>query len=363
MRVCIYSRVSTGRQDADNQTAVLEDWAGQRGYEIAAQYTEIESAWKAGHQKELARLLEDARKRKFEAVLVWALDRLSREGALAILKLVDSLRLHGVRVLSYRESWTEAPGDLAELLYALTGWVARMESDNLSPATINQRLAGVRFYVHLAKRAGWVSWEVEVEGPKAEKVKDTRGPTREEFVEILKITHALQGETASRNRLMIYMFAFMALRVDSVLSIDTEHIDIRRKIVKVKWKGKKQRVARPIPDHTLEAMKVWLKERGKHDGPLFENFDNAEKGDGRLTRRSAHRIVAHIGKRAGIDGLHPHSFRHFSATEALALSDGNRHKTRKHTGHSSDKVLDLYDDERDDLARDMAQTIESEWLG
>ena len=245
----------------------------------------------------------------------------------------------------------------------LQAWVARMESDNLSPATINQRLAGVRFYVHLAKRAGWVSWEVEVEGPKAEKVKDTRGPTRDEFVDILKVTHALEGETASRNRLMIYMFAFMALRVDSVLSIDIEHIDIRRSTVKVKWKGKKQRVARPIPDHTLGAMKVWLKERGKHAGPLFKSFDLAEKGDGRLTRRSAHRIVARIGKRAGIDGLHPHSFRHFSATEALELSDGNRHKTRKHTGHSSDKVLDLYDDERDDLARDMAQTIEDEWLG
>lgn len=135
MRVCIYSRVSTDRQDASNQTAVLRNWAGQRGYEIAAQYTEVESAWKAGHQKELARLLEDARKRKFEAVLVWALDRLSREGALAILKLVDSLRLHGVRVLSYRESWTEAPGDLAELLYALTGWVARMESERRSERT------------------------------------------------------------------------------------------------------------------------------------------------------------------------------------------------------------------------------------
>jgi len=51
--------------------------------------------------------------------LVWALDRLSREGALAILSLVNKLSSCGVKVLSYQESWTEAPGELAELLYEI----------------------------------------------------------------------------------------------------------------------------------------------------------------------------------------------------------------------------------------------------
>ncbi len=67
--------------------------------------------------------------------MVWALDRLSREGPLAILTLVDRLKSSGVKVLSYQESWTEAPGELAELLYALTGWVARMESQRRSERT------------------------------------------------------------------------------------------------------------------------------------------------------------------------------------------------------------------------------------
>ena len=80
-------------------------------------------------------MIEDARKRKFQAVMVWALDRLSREGALAILSLVQKLSANGVKVLSYQESWTEAPGEMAELLYALTGWVARMESQRRSERT------------------------------------------------------------------------------------------------------------------------------------------------------------------------------------------------------------------------------------
>lgn len=135
IRVAIYIRVSTAEQEALNQLPALEDYARRRGFEVVGRYSEAESAWKAGHQGELARLIEDARKGKFEVVLVWALDRLSREGPLAILSLVDRLKRYGCRVISYQESWTEAPGDLADILYALCGWVARMESQRRSERT------------------------------------------------------------------------------------------------------------------------------------------------------------------------------------------------------------------------------------
>ncbi len=91
MKVCIYSRVSTGEQETKNQYMVLSDWAKQRGYEVVSIYQEEESAWKAGHQRVLANLIADAGKRRFQVVLVWALDRLSREGALAILTLVQKV--------------------------------------------------------------------------------------------------------------------------------------------------------------------------------------------------------------------------------------------------------------------------------
>jgi DNA invertase Pin-like site-specific DNA recombinase len=134
-RAVIYSRVSTEEQTIANQVDVLSAWAKQREFILMEIYQEQESAWKAGHQKELARLLDDARRRKFDTMLVWALDRLSREGPLAILTLVNRLKLCGVKVISYQESWTEAPGEIGELLYALTGWVARMESQRRSERT------------------------------------------------------------------------------------------------------------------------------------------------------------------------------------------------------------------------------------
>lgn len=96
MKVSIYCRVSTGDQDTANQLKVLTDWAEQRGFETYKVYEEEESAWKAGHQKQLSALIADARLRRFQAVLVWSLDRISREGALAILSLVQKLSVCGV---------------------------------------------------------------------------------------------------------------------------------------------------------------------------------------------------------------------------------------------------------------------------
>jgi putative DNA-invertase from lambdoid prophage Rac len=136
MKAALYLRVSTTEQDTANQLPALEEYARRRGFEIVQTYSEKESAWKNGHQVELASLFEDARRGKFDVVLVWALDRLSREGALAILSLVDRLKKYGAKVISLQESWTEAPGDLADILYAIAGWVAKMESERRSARTI-----------------------------------------------------------------------------------------------------------------------------------------------------------------------------------------------------------------------------------
>jgi DNA invertase Pin-like site-specific DNA recombinase len=135
MKVCIYSRVSTNKQDTENQSMALKEWAKQRGWEVVKIYEERETAWKGGHQVELARLKSDAGRGHFRIVLVWALDRLSREGALAILSLVSRLKQYGIRIISYQESWTEAPGEIAEILYSIAGWVARMESKRRSERT------------------------------------------------------------------------------------------------------------------------------------------------------------------------------------------------------------------------------------
>ena len=149
-KAVIYSRVSSGEQDTENQNIALREMAQRHKLDLEAIYQEEESAWRGGHQRELARLLRDAQRGRFQVVLVWALDRMSREGSLAILMLVNRLSRCGVKVLSYQESWTEAPGELGELLLALTGWVARMESQRRSERT----KAGLARAVAQGKRLG-----------------------------------------------------------------------------------------------------------------------------------------------------------------------------------------------------------------
>lgn len=134
-RAAIYIRVSTEEQHLENQLQELTQFAQRRDLNVVEIYREEESAWRGGRQRELARLFRDAHRGRFSVVIVWALDRLSREGALAILTKVHRLGSYGVKVLSLQEPWTEAPGELAELLYALTGWVAQMESQRISERT------------------------------------------------------------------------------------------------------------------------------------------------------------------------------------------------------------------------------------
>ena len=136
-KVALYLRVSTEEQTVANQLPALEAFAKSRGWEIVEVYQESESAWRSGHQRELSRVLTDCRQGQLGAdvVLVWALDRLSREGAAAILNLINTFKAYGVRVISYQEPWTEAPGEFGEVLYAIAGWVARMESKRKSERT------------------------------------------------------------------------------------------------------------------------------------------------------------------------------------------------------------------------------------
>ena len=135
-KVVIYLRVSSAEQTTENQRPALEHWIEDRGHELLEVYQESESAWRGGHQKELARLLSELPKRKVDICLVWSLDRLSRQGIGTIFSIVDKFKSHGVQVVSYQEPWTEQAGPMADLLYAVCAWVAQFESKRLSERTL-----------------------------------------------------------------------------------------------------------------------------------------------------------------------------------------------------------------------------------
>src|SRR5262249_4115040 len=135
MRAAIWARVSTTEQETENQVRQLREAAERRGLEVAGLYRPEASAWKGKHRAELDRALADARAGRYEVLLVWAVDRLTREGPLETLQVVDRFARAGVQVVSLQEGWTEAAGELRDLLLAIVGWVARFESSRRSERT------------------------------------------------------------------------------------------------------------------------------------------------------------------------------------------------------------------------------------
>jgi putative DNA-invertase from lambdoid prophage Rac len=83
----------------------------------------------------LSEALDDARMGVWSVLLVWSLDRLSREGVEQTLGLLRRFREHGAAVWSLRESWAETSDPrMAELLGAIfVGWVRQTVGSTEKP--------------------------------------------------------------------------------------------------------------------------------------------------------------------------------------------------------------------------------------
>jgi DNA invertase Pin-like site-specific DNA recombinase len=88
-RCAICARVSTDEHESGNQLPELGQWDARRGLQVAAEYVlDGASPWKGEHREQFAAALTDARLGKYEVLLVWALDRLDREGVASTLGML-----------------------------------------------------------------------------------------------------------------------------------------------------------------------------------------------------------------------------------------------------------------------------------
>ncbi len=130
-RAAIYLRVSTKEQTVENQERELRLWADRLGLEVVAVYSDTMSGAR-GDRVGLAELLAAAHRRELDTLLLWALDRLSREGIGALARYMEQLRAAGVRVLSHQEPWVDTSGPVSDLVIAVFAWVARQERERIA---------------------------------------------------------------------------------------------------------------------------------------------------------------------------------------------------------------------------------------
>lgn len=143
-RVALYARVSldetdrTDRhyQEPENQLGPLREWAAAQDYEVAAEFVDRMSGANPA-RPEFRSMRAEAMKRRFSGILVWKLDRFSREGITPTLSYIRELRDRGVFIKSLTESWFDTSKDspFAEIILAIMAWAAAEERRRISERT------------------------------------------------------------------------------------------------------------------------------------------------------------------------------------------------------------------------------------
>jgi putative DNA-invertase from lambdoid prophage Rac len=131
-RAAVYYRVSSDSQSIECQRPEVEQLCRARGLHVVASYEEQASA--AKRRPEHERMMKDAKKGKFNVLVIWAIDRFGRS---MVGNLGDVLELDriGVEVVSVRESWLDTGGPVRALLIAIFSWVAQEERARLIERT------------------------------------------------------------------------------------------------------------------------------------------------------------------------------------------------------------------------------------
>ena len=124
----------TAGQDTENQLRELRAFVDSSGWTIAKEYIDHQSA-KSGERDQFQSMLTDASKRKFKAVVVWALDRFTREGIGATFDYIRKLRANGVDFISYTEAHFRTTGPAGDLMLAVAAWIAEQERKRISDRT------------------------------------------------------------------------------------------------------------------------------------------------------------------------------------------------------------------------------------
>ncbi len=149
MRVALYARCSTAEQSVDLQLDGLRDYAKVRGFTVVEEYLDEAVSGAKARRPALDRLLADAHRRQFDAVVVWKLDRLGRSLS-HLIRLVEQLASLGVDLVSLGDAGLDSTGPSGRLIFHVIGAVAEFERDLIRERT----RAGVAAARRRGKRLG-----------------------------------------------------------------------------------------------------------------------------------------------------------------------------------------------------------------
>ena len=150
MKAAIYARVSTSNhgQDVGMQTRELRQFCEARGWQVAGEYLDEGISGAKDSRPELNRLMADAHRRKFDAVVCWKFDRFARSVS-HLLRALETFQSLGIAFVSLSEQ-IDTTTPTGRMIFTVLGAVAELER-----SLIAERVrAGLRNAKAKGKRLG-----------------------------------------------------------------------------------------------------------------------------------------------------------------------------------------------------------------
>ena len=146
--IAIYARVSTSDQSTESQLLDLRRYVRERGWELFKEYTDNGISGTTDSRPALNELMNDAKKRRFDTVLVWRFDRFARSTKHLILAL-EEFRNLGIDFVSYQEN-IDTSSPLGSAIFTIISAVAQLERDIIA----ERAKAGLRRAKENGKKLG-----------------------------------------------------------------------------------------------------------------------------------------------------------------------------------------------------------------
>jgi DNA invertase Pin-like site-specific DNA recombinase len=136
MNCAIYARVSTRDrgQDFTNQLIALREFAAKQGWNVNREYVD-QVTGSTDERPEFRQMFQDASQRRFDVLLFWSLDRLSREGVLSTLQHLQRLTGYGVAWRSFTEQYLDSTGIFRDAVIGILAAIAKQERVRLAERT------------------------------------------------------------------------------------------------------------------------------------------------------------------------------------------------------------------------------------
>jgi integrase/recombinase XerC len=240
----------------------------------------------------------------------------------------------------------------------IRGFLSGQMMSGKAKTTVARRLATLRSFFKYLYQEGDVRMNQAklVPSPKAPKHLPSFLDVDDAFG-LMKAPEGI-GLLPVRDRAILELLYSSGLRVSEIEGLNTDDLNIRDGLVKVRGKGMKERIV-PVGGKAIEALKSYLIERVLYkkkkgvvsgDTALFLN-----KSGERLTSRQIRRIVVKYARLTGIDGqIGPHTLRHTFATHLLIggadlrviqelLGHASLSTTQKYTHLDIGHLIDVYD--------------------